>query len=236
MISIFIVISTLSFGYFIGIKYFKLDKGLALLISSGSAICGAAAVLAVESAIKSDANKTAIAISTVVIFGTISMFVYPLFFHANLIPLDTTHMGIYIGSTLHEVAHVITASASISPSVAHDAIIVKMIRVMMIAPVLLAIPLFYDTNDNQKKVVIPWFAILFIVVAGINSFDFLPQSLIHTIQQLDMFLLSIAMAALGFKTKFSELLHVGAKPFVLAFFLFLWLFFGGFGVNYLFTI
>jgi uncharacterized integral membrane protein (TIGR00698 family) len=229
LISALVVISTLLLGFFIARKYFKLDTHLSLLISCGSAICGAAAVLATESVLKSDANKTAIAIATVVIFGTLSMFLYPLFYHAGFITLP--HVGTYIGSTLHEVAHVVTASSSISAEVAHEAIIVKMIRVMMIAPVLLFIPFLLQSQGEKRKIIIPWFAVYFIFVAAFNSFDLLPKSLLELIQKVDIFLLCMAMSALGAKTKFKALIKVGLKPFLLAFILFLWLIFGGYGIN-----
>ena len=56
----------------------KMDKDTALMTSTGSAICGAAAVLGAEPVVKCEGHKTAIAVSTVVIFGTISMFLYPI--------------------------------------------------------------------------------------------------------------------------------------------------------------
>lgn len=231
--STLVVASTLILGMFLAKKIFKLDTHLALLISCGSAICGAAAVLATEAVLKSDANKTAIAIATVVIFGTLSMFLYPLFYHAGLI--DLPNVGIYIGSTLHEVAHVITASKAISSEVANDAIIVKMIRVMMIAPVLLLIPFFLKSNGEKRKIIIPWFAIYFIFVAAFNSFGFIPKDIVLLIQKIDIFLLTMAMSALGAKTKFKALLQVGFKPFLLAFILFLWLICGGYAINALFV-
>lgn len=229
LISTLVVISTLLLGVFLAKHFFKLDTHLALLISCGSAICGVAAVLATESVLKSDANKTAIAIATVVIFGTLSMFLYPLAYHAGLIALPNA--GIYIGSTLHEVAHVITASSAISPQVAHDAIIVKMIRVMMIAPVLLAVPFFLRSEGEKRKIIIPWFAIYFILVAGFNSLELIDKDTVLIIQKLDTFLLTMAMSAMGAKTKIKALRQVGAKPFLLALVLFVWLIFGGYGTN-----
>ena len=74
-----------------------------------SAICGAAAVLGAESVIRPQPYKTAVAVSTVVIFGTIAMFLYPVIYNTGISGLDAREMGVYTGSTLHEVAHVVGA-------------------------------------------------------------------------------------------------------------------------------
>ena len=88
-------------------KLLKMDKDTSLMTATGSAICGAAAVLGAEPVVKCEGHKTAIAVSTVVIFGTISMFLYPILYRAGMLDaLGDTGVAIYTGSTLHEVAHV----------------------------------------------------------------------------------------------------------------------------------
>ena len=100
-----IVVVTICGGVLIG-RLLKMDRGIALLTSAGSAICGAAAILGIESAIKVKPYKTAVAVSTVVIFGTISMFLYPILFRSGIFNLTPDEMGIMTGATIHEVAHV----------------------------------------------------------------------------------------------------------------------------------
>ena len=75
--------------------------------------------------------------STVVIFGTISMFLYPFLYRNGFCALTPDQMGIYTGATLHEVAHVVGAGDAMGNGISDSAIIVKMIRVMMLVPVLL---------------------------------------------------------------------------------------------------
>ena len=116
-------------------KWMKMDRDLTLLTSIGSGICGAAAVLGAESTIQTKSYKTAVAVATVVIFGTISMFLYPIAYRTGLLDLDPQLMGIYSGSTLHEVAHAVGAGNAMGGEIANVAIIVKMIRVMMLVPV-----------------------------------------------------------------------------------------------------
>ena len=202
-----------------------MDRGITLLTSVGSAICGAAAVLGAESAIRTKAYKTAVAVSTVVIFGTLSMFLYP------------EQMGIFAGSTIHEVAHVVGAGNAMGEAVSSTAIIVKMIRVMMLVPVLLVITWLVaraavknGTDGGKGKINIPWFAILFLVVIGINSFDLLPAGALKFINTFDTFLLTMAMTALGAETSIEKFKKAGAKPFVLALILQLWLIFGGYSL------
>ena len=80
----------------------------------------------------------------------------------------------------------------------------------------------------MKAISIPWFAIGFLAVIGFNSFDLLPQSLIAFINNLDTFLLTMAMTALGAETSIDKFKKAGAKPFVLASLLYLWLIVGGY--------
>lgn len=86
-------------------RLLKIDRDTALMTSTGSAICGAAAVLGAEPVVKCEGYKTAIAVSTVVIFGTLSMFLYPLMYRTGMLDaLTDTGVAVYTGSTLHEVA------------------------------------------------------------------------------------------------------------------------------------
>lgn len=135
LIDVIIVAATIFIGMFVG-RLLKMDRDLALLTSTGSAICGAAAVLGAEPVVKGEPHKTAVAVSTVVIFGTLSMFLYPAMYRAGILDLSPEQMGLYTGSTLHEVAHVVGAGNAMGKEISDSAIIVKMIRVMMLAPVL----------------------------------------------------------------------------------------------------
>ena len=231
-----IVVSTIFLGMFIG-RLLKMDRGITLLTSVGSAICGAAAVLGTESAIRVKPYKTAVAVATVVIFGTTAMFLYPALYRAGVFDLTPQEMGIYAGSTIHEVAHVVGAGNAMGKDVSDNAIIVKMIRVMMLVPVLLVIS--WDIarqarrnpesdNMGRGKINIPWFAILFLVVICFNSLNLLPESVVSFINTFDTFLLTMAMTALGAETSIEKFKKAGAKPFVLAAILFAWLMGGGY--------
>lgn len=216
-----IVAATISIGVVVG-RMMKMDRGITLLTSVGSAICGAAAVLGAESALRAKAYKTAVAVSTVVIFGTMSMFLYPVLYRNGIFDLSPEQMGIFAGSTIHEVAHVVGAGNAMGDSVSNTAIVVKMIRVMMLVPVLLILTWSVaraaaksGAEGEKGKINIPWFAILFLVVIAFNSFDLLPAGVVEFINTFDTFLLTMAMTALGAETSIEKFKKAGAKPLCL---------------------
>lgn len=237
VIDIIVVITTILGGIAIG-KLMKMDREIALLTSIGSGICGAAAILGAESTIQTKPYKTAVAVATVVIFGTVSMFLYPIAYRAGILGLSPEEMGIFSGSTLHEVAHAVGAGNAMGDQIASVSIIVKMIRVMLLVPVLLILGYVTArqmrrstapgaTAASKGKVAIPWFALGFLVVIGFNSFNLLPLPVVDVINYIDTFLLTMAMVALGAETSIDKFKKAGAKPFILAFILYLWLLGGG---------
>ena len=231
-------IATLSSTFFIacwlGRRILKLDRDTVWLIGAGSSICGAAAILATEPVIKAEAQKVAVAIATVVIFGTLAIFLYPLLWQEvrTLFPAVTpAAWGIFTGSTLHEVAQVVAAGHAVGPDAENNAVIAKMLRVMMLAPFLLLLSARAGNSPQRGKVRFPWFALIFIAVALFNSLHLLPSALVAAIGELDNLLLAMAMAALGLTTHFSLLRRAGFKPILLGLLLFIWLMAGGGAIN-----
>ena len=234
VIDAIVVIVTIAIGMVIG-KLLRMDRDIALLTASGGAICGAAAVMGVDGVIRPKPYKTAVAVATVVIFGTLSMFLYPILYRAGIFDLPTGQMGIFTGSTVHEVAHVVGAGNAMGAAVSNSAIIVKMIRVMMLVPVLIVIAFLVakgatsaQGQHDKSKIAIPWFAILFLVVIAFNSFNLLPQAVVDWINTLDTFLLTMAMTALGAETSIDKFKRAGFKPFLLAAVIYCWLIGGGY--------
>ena len=236
VIDAIVVTVTILGGVWIG-RLLKMDKETALLTSVGSGICGAAAVLGAESTIRTQPYKTAVAVATVVIFGTISMFLYPILYNSGMLELTPQEMGIYTGSTLHEVAHAVGAGNAMGEQVGGVSVIVKMIRVMLLVPVLLVLAVWaarrvktagVEGGEAKGKIAIPWFAILFLVVICFNSLNLLPEVFVDAINYFDTFLLTMAMAALGAETSIEKFKKAGAKPFILALVLDVWLIGGGY--------
>lgn len=210
-------------------KILKLDKESSMLVGAGSAICGAAAILALESSIKSKADKGVIAISFIVIFGLLFMFLYPFVYSLGILDLNDYQFGIYMGLSLHEVANVVGAaqiaqSLGLSPEAANVAIIIKMMRVILLVPFLLIICFISSKTTTNKSISIPYFAFAFLVVIFINSyigqFDYLlglkVESVVEVGKLLCGFCIVCAMAGLGLQVNIKQFITLGGKAFKLA--------------------
>ncbi|MCX5565674.1 YeiH family protein [Alcaligenes phenolicus] len=234
-VSVAVVVGVLALGTLVGTRVLGLDRDTAILTSAGSAICGAAAVLAFEPTLKSAPHKSAVAVASVVLFGTLSLFLYPILYRSGALGLDAHGWGIYIGATVHEVAQVVGAASAIDPATTQAATIVKMTRVALLAPILIILGIYLRqaagaTDGKRAPVVIPWFAIGFLALALVNSSGIIPADLLTTLRHLDIFALTMAMTALGMETRFGQIRQAGAKVIGLAFFLFILLSVGGYGL------
>lgn len=254
LIDALVITTTFGLAIVLGIHLFKLERGTAMLIGIGSSICGAAAIMAAEPVLKARAEQVTVAVATVVVFGTVAIFVYPLLYNLNLQwqLLDATDFayGLFAGSTIHEVAQVVAAGAAVSPTAADTAVIAKMVRVMMLAPFLIFLALYLARGNTPQEakqrpsqakqgilagMTVPWFAFIFVLVAGFNSLQLLPETMIVQIAQLDTALLAMAMAGLGLTTDIKAIRRAGLKPLMLASLLFAWLIVGGGALNYAIT-
>jgi uncharacterized integral membrane protein (TIGR00698 family) len=255
-IDIVVLGSTFVLSWWVGTRIFGLDRRTAMLIGAGSSICGAAAVMATEPVVRGRAEQVTVAVSTVVVFGTLAIFLYPAMYHLNsryhLLAMSPTAYGIYAGSTIHEVAQVVAAGRAIADAAANTAVITKMVRVMMLAPFLIILSTYLSrsphggddgdappagdaspprASQHPGRIVIPWFALGFVAVAGLNSLAVLPHAFVSTAVDVDTGLLAMAMAALGATTHVSAVRTAGIKPLALAALLFIWLIFGGVAIN-----
>lgn len=254
VIASLVIICVFLVALFAGVKIFGLDKESSMLIGAGSAICGAAAVLALESSLKSDPSKGIIAVGTVVVFGLLGMFLYPLMYAWGMIPyLDGNGMGVYMGATLHEVANVAGAAemakdmalGGFSQGSANLAVLIKMMRVVMLVPFLLLVTYFVSKESDQesgkikKTIQIPWFAFMFLGMIIINTFlakiahvqiieGLSVQAMIDWGKFFCTLCIVFAMAALGLQIDFKKFIQSSQKAFALAFLLCIVLVFGGY--------
>jgi uncharacterized integral membrane protein (TIGR00698 family) len=249
LIDSLVLCSTFGIALWAGIRVFGLDRETAILIGAGSSICGAAAVMATEPVVRGRPDQVTAAVATVVVFGTVAMFLYPAVYHFTLshplLAMSPTAYGLFTGSTVHEVAQVVAAGRAISDSASNTAVITKMVRVMMLAPFLVLLSAYLSSSRARvaksavtelgsrgvRRVVIPWFALGFVAVAALNSRAMLPATWISTGVGIDAFLLTMAMAALGVTTHGSAIRSAGVKPLALGGVLFIWLIAGGWLIN-----
>lgn len=238
LIDALVVVLTFILAVQLGTKMFGLDRQTSMLIGAGSALCGAAAVMAAEPVVRGQAYKVSVAVATVVVFGTIGMFAYPLLY--PVLGLSEHAYGVFTGSTVHEVAQVVAAGRSVSEAAAATAVIEKMLRIMMLAPFLLALSGLQRAHSGhtahsghaaRAPIVIPWFAVLFIVASAVNSLHILPARLVDALIGIDTLLLATAMAALGLRTHVGAIRQAGLRPLLLAAALFAFLLAGGYAIN-----
>ena len=239
--------STFALSWWAGTRVLGLDRRTAMLIGAGSSICGAAAVMAAEPVVRGQAGQVAVAVSTVVVFGTLAIFLYPALYHLSEhfpgLSMSPRAYGIFTGSTVHEVAQVLAAGRAISDTAANTAVITKMVRVMMLAPFLVILSAYLsrspdrsekissDNTQSARRIVIPWFALAFVAVAALNSLAVLPKTAVSVAVDFDTVILAMAMAALGVTTHVSAIRTAGIKPLALAALLFAWLVLGGAAIN-----
>jgi uncharacterized integral membrane protein (TIGR00698 family) len=245
MIDALVLSSTFALSCWAGTRLFGLNRRTAMLIGAGSSICGAAAVMATEPVVRGRAEEVCVAVSTVVAFGTLAIFIYPAFYHLNermhWLSITPFAYGIFTGSTVHEVAQVVAAGKAVAEVAANTAVITKLVRVMMLAPFLVLLSAYLSRHSaaaaeqaapaGSWRGVIPWFALGFIAVAGVNSMAVLPRAFVSAGIDVDTLILATAMAALGVSTQVSAIRAAGVKPLGLAALLFGWLILGGFAIN-----
>ena len=230
------LVSTFLLGVFISRKFFGLDPEISYLVASGSSICGASAVLATAPVVRAEMHHAAMAVATVTIFGTTAMFVYPVIYKyfASTLGFDDILYGIWTGATVHEVAQVVAAGFAISEPAGNTATIAKLTRVMMLAPLLIALSFYlakkhatHGAGVTLRDIPIPYFVFGFIAMVGVNSLHVIPDNIVHYIRIVDGFLLTVAMAAMGLETNINKIKGVGMKPIYAAALIFAFLFFGG---------
>ncbi|MFO1147090.1 MAG: putative sulfate exporter family transporter [Alsobacter sp.] len=187
------------------------------VLSGGSvAICGASAALAIASVLpqksKSDGD-TILTVVTVTALSTVAMVLYPTLVTA--LGLDHTRAGIFLGGTIHDVAQVVGAGYSVSNETGDIATYVKLLRVAMLLPVVLAISTAVARSGgttSSAKVRLPGFLIGFAALMVANSLAPFPAFALDAIGEVSRWCLVTAISALGIKTSFKAVFAVGWRP------------------------
>ena len=207
-------------------KKLRVNRNLIYLIASGTSICGASAIVAINSVMDSSEEDVAYSIALVTCLGTLAMTSYPIL--ANLLELPSNLFGLWCGTSIHEVAQVIGASFQLGEVSGEIATITKLSRVALIIP-LVSFLSFQNSFQSKDKEVnspinsFPWFVLGFFLLVIINSLHFLSPEIIQTALNLNQFLLCMAMASMGLLTRFSSLKQIGVRPVYLASFSWLYL-------------
>jgi uncharacterized integral membrane protein (TIGR00698 family) len=228
------LVATFMFTSWLG-PIMGVDRKLTQLIAAGTSICGASAVIATNTVTKGRDEDVAYAVACVTIFGSISMFTYPLL--PAFLQLDSHNFGLWAGSSIHEIAQVVAASFQYDQSSGEYGTIAKLSRVMLLAPVVISLGLLATRRSSQEngdgtnvktKAPMPWFVVGFIALVAMNSVIVVPPEVMHVIVPVTTFLLSIALAAMGLETDIMKLKAKGLKPLLLG--AASWLFISGFSL------
>lgn len=204
-------------------RLFRVDHTLSLLTACGCSICGAAAVMGISGTVKAKVDQSVLAVAIVAILGTvftlIEVFLEPfLGFTAN-------QFGVMAGLSLHEIAHAVAAGGSVGPVGTDSAVIAKLSRVLLLAPVALVVGgieawrrrRHSDDSKESIRVPIPWFMGGFILASAIGSYVPAVEVVVPFLVQAAYVILGMAMAALGINVNFAVIAKNGLRPMASAF-------------------
>ena len=211
-----VVVSTflsLAFGWWVA-RRLGLSEKLSLLLGVSGAICGASAVVAADSVVLAERRDTALALGIITLLGTIGIVIYPVLHRL----LGTTEFiyGVWDGASLHEMAQVVAAGFAVSDEAARVATVVKLARIALLAPVVFYLAWTLRRRHQQVGAAhvapVPWFLVLFVVFALLNSTGWIPAGWLDGIRRGDVWLLCIGMAGVGLQTGLADLRNAGLRP------------------------
>lgn len=211
--AVLVVAVMITLNYIVA-RLFHVRHTLALLTACGCSICGAAAVMGVSSAVRSKTDESVLAVAIVAILGTVFTLI-----EVGLQPIlgfSPEQFGVLAGLSLHEIAHAVAAGGSAGMVGTDSAIIAKLSRVLLLAPVAVIIGLIEARRHRDAEagfsVPIPWFMGGFLLASALGSYLPVLAAAIPSFVQLAYLLLGMAMAALGLNVNFGVILREGFRP------------------------
>jgi uncharacterized integral membrane protein (TIGR00698 family) len=206
-------------------KKMGLSPGLSLLVATGFSICGASAIAAMRPVSDADDDDMAYAIALVTICGTLAIFLLPAI--GELIGFSGAQFGSWVGASVHDVAQTVATAASGNDDAQDAAIVVKLTRVMLLAPLVAAVSFTRrqklnrtsatDSKTQKAKLppIVPLFVVGFIAAISINSSFNLPSEFLSNVKWLEKSLLACALVGLGAGVDARKLRRVGTRPLAL---------------------
>jgi uncharacterized integral membrane protein (TIGR00698 family) len=210
--------STYLFTIWMG-RLLGVDRGLAQLLAAGTSVCGASAIVAANAVTGADDEDVSYAVACITLFGTIAMFLFP--FIGLMTGLSNLAYGLWVGLSVHEVAQVVGAAFQGGTEAGEIAVVTKLARVMMLAPLIIGLSCFLarpskQAGQRRQVSLVPFFVIGFLILAALNSLGLAPEVVRAPIVAATPVLLTAAMAALGLGTNVSKLRKHGLPPLLLA--------------------
>lgn len=208
------VAGSLMVGKWLGIAYPQ-----RILIACGFSVCGAAAVAGVDGVVDAKEEEVATSVALVVVFGTVMIPLVPV--SAHLLGLTDEQAGMWAGGAIHEVAQVVAAGGAIGTSALAVAVVVKLARVMMLAPLMAALSIrerrrIGPDASIKRPPLVPLFVVGFLACVALRSSGVVPDDVLAAGKIAQTALLTASMFALGLGVRLSTLRLVGGKPVALA--------------------
>jgi uncharacterized integral membrane protein (TIGR00698 family) len=200
--------ATLVIGRLLGVS-----GPLTLLIATGTGICGASAIVAMEAVSEANREEAAFALATVTALGTVAMVGLP--FLRTPLGLDMTDYGIWSGASVHEVAQVVGATAGVSAVSLKIGTLVKLARVALLAPLVFGFAVSRGRSRPAGTPLLPLFVIGFLALAGVRTTDVLSSRIVADLTRIDVLLLAAGMAGLGLGLELARLRGLGMRPLIL---------------------
>ncbi len=174
-----------------------LQPKMSMLVACGNSICGNSAIAAIAPVIGADADDIAASIAFTAVLGVITVLVLPLL--VPLLKLSLTQYGVLAGLTVYAVPQVLAATLPIGALSNQVGTVVKLVRVLMLGPVVLVLSLLFRRPGPKPGLgqLVPWFIAGFLAVLALRSAGFIPQVAIHPIKTIAATLTTISMAGLG---------------------------------------
>lgn len=189
---------------------------LSLLVATGYSICGASAIAAMEESSEAEEEEVAVAIGLVTLAGTIAMFAVPLF--GSLLGLTDAQYAIWSGASIHDVAQVVSAGAARGPEVLAAAVVVKLTRVLLLAPLVTGVSISRNRSapiGSTRPPLIPGFVAGFLLLVVVRSTGVVPAPVVELTQWVEQMLFTIALVGLGAGVRVAKLRELGGAPLVL---------------------
>lgn len=197
---VLIVITTVAVTYWATCRIgdaLRLERGLVTLIASGFAVCGAAAVAAVEGGVRRRDSDVGLAVAMVTVFGTVMLVLEPVV--ARLLGMSDLQLGVWAGASIHEVAQVIASASAAGAVAVAAAVTIKLGRVACLAVVYLAARSrdAREVVDGEAPPLVPWFVCGFLLAVGVRATGVLPDAALTAGDRLTTVLLGAGMYGLG---------------------------------------
>ena len=204
------LVATLVFTTWLG-RRMGLSSARSLLVGTGTAICGASAIAAMEDTARADEEDVTAAIAMVTLFGTLALVLLPLL--QGPLGLTDAQFGTWAGASVHEVGQVVAAASPAGAAVVAIAVVVKLARVVMLAPVVAVVSLVQritrpaSANEAGRTPLVPLFVLGFLACVALRSTGLVPEAVLGGIANVQVAALGAALFGMGCSVKVASLLR-----------------------------